>query len=143
MTASACRAGIPIDLFDALVIQESRYDPAALSQKGATGITQLMPTTARALGVSNTWEVADNFEGGARYLRKQLDAFGSWPLALGAYNAGPGNVAKYGQVPPFRETREYVRAILASISAYRRSRMISGAPGLERPCALMLMRFRR
>jgi hypothetical protein len=121
MATAACGAGVPVELFDALIIQESRYNPLALSSKGASGLAQLMPGTARALGVLDRWSVAQNLEGGAQYLRKQLDTFGNWALALGAYNAGPGNVTKYGGLPPFRETRGYVRTILASINSYQRS----------------------
>jgi hypothetical protein len=119
MAAAACGAGVPVQLFDALIIQESRYNPLAISSKGASGLTQLMPGTAKALGVFDRWSVPQNLEGGARYLRKQLDTFGNWSLALGAYNAGPGNVMKYGGLPPFRETRGYVRAILSSVSSYQ------------------------
>jgi len=122
MVTAACSAGVPVDLFDALIVQESRYNPAALSPKGATGLTQLMPGTARLLGVADRWNVSDNLEGGARYLRQQLDAFGNWALALSAYNAGPANVQKYGGVPPFRETRAYVRKILASIEQHQQGR---------------------
>jgi len=120
MAAAACGAGVPVELFDALIIQESRYNPQAVSPKGATGLAQLMPGTARTLGVFDRWSVAQNLDGGARYLRQQLDTFGNWALALGAYNAGPGNVTKYGGLPPFRETRGYVRSILAGIISYQR-----------------------
>lgn len=112
---AACEAGVPIRLFDALVSQESRYRPFAKSHAGAMGMAQLMPGTARYLNVSDPWDPLENLRGGARYLREQLDRFGSWDLALAAYNAGPGRVDKYGGVPPFRETRTYVRAILASV----------------------------
>jgi soluble lytic murein transglycosylase-like protein len=128
MVAAACGAGVPVELFDALIIQESRYNPLAVSIKGASGLTQLMPATARSMGVFDRWSVSQNLLGGARYLRKQLDTFGNWAHALGAYNAGPGNVTKYGGVPPFRETRGYVRTILSSIDIYQRSRgqVVSG-----------------
>lgn len=119
VAAAACGAGVPVELFDALIIQESRYNPLALSSKGASGLAQLMPGTARSLGVFDRWSISQNLSGGARYLRKQLDTFGNWALALGAYNAGPGNVTKYGGLPPFRETRGYVRTILSSINTYQ------------------------
>ncbi|EJL20405.1 lytic transglycosylase domain-containing protein [Novosphingobium sp. AP12] len=122
MVAAACGAGVPVDLFDALIIQESRYNPLAVSTKGASGLTQLMPATARSLGIFDRWNVSQNLLGGARYLRKQLDTFGNWAHALSAYNAGPGTVIKYGGVPPFRETRGYVRTILSSMDTYQRSR---------------------
>lgn len=128
MAAAACGAGVPVDLFDALIIQESRYNPLAVSTKGASGLTQLMPATARSLGIFDRWSVSQNLLGGARYLRKQLDTFGNWAHALSAYNAGPGNVTKYAGVPPFKETRGYVRTILSSIETYQRSRGRSGSP---------------
>ena len=112
---AACEAGVPVRLFDALVSQESRYRPFARSHAGAMGMAQLMPGTARYLNVSDPWDPLENLRGGARYLREQLDRFGSWDLALAAYNAGPGRVDKYGGIPPFRETRNYVRAILSSL----------------------------
>lgn len=112
---AACEARIPFRLFDALVAQESRYRPYARSSAGAMGLTQLMPGTARYVGVRDPWNVQENLRGGARYLREQLDRFGSWELALAAYNAGPGNVQKFGGLPPFSETRTYVRTIMATL----------------------------
>ncbi|MEL7213906.1 MAG: lytic transglycosylase domain-containing protein [Pseudomonadota bacterium] len=111
--AAARKHGIPEDLFLRLVQQESAWNPNARSHKGAMGLAQLMPATARYLGV-NPRDPRQNLEGGARYLRKQYDEFRSWRLALAAYNAGPGAVKKHGGVPPFRETRNYVRVILGS-----------------------------
>lgn len=107
----ARRHGIPEDLFLRLVQQESGWNPRAVSHKGARGLAQLMPATARYLKVDPDDPVA-NLEGGARYLREQYNTFRSWRLALAAYNAGPGAVEKYGGVPPFRETQGYVQAIL-------------------------------
>lgn len=115
VAAAACEAGVPVRLFDALVAHESRYQPFARSPAGAMGMAQLMPATASYLGVSDPWDPVENLRGGARYLREQLDRYGSWHLALAAYNAGPGNVDKHGGVPPFTETRSYVRTILASL----------------------------
>nr|WP_233203691.1 lytic transglycosylase domain-containing protein [Novosphingobium sp. HII-3] len=143
MAAAACRAGVPVELFDALIIQESRYNPNALSPKGASGLTQLMPATARSLGVFDRWDVSQNLHGGARYLRKQLDTFGNWALALGAYNAGPGNVTKYGGIPPFRETRGYVRTILASINSYQASQRRSVGSTLLPGRSVLLASFTR
>ena len=101
---------IPEDLFLRLVQQESGWNPRARSPKGAMGLAQLMPGTARALGVDPT-DPEQNLEGGARYLATQYREFRSWPLALAAYNAGPGAVKKHGGIPPYRETRNYVRII--------------------------------
>ncbi|MEM7687432.1 MAG: lytic transglycosylase domain-containing protein [Pseudomonadota bacterium] len=119
MVTAACEAGIPVNLFDSLVLQESQYNPSARSHAGAIGMAQLMPGTARYLGVQNPWDVSQNLRGGARYLREQLDAFGSWRLALAAYNAGPGAVRKYGGVPPYRETKGYVRSVLRRVARRR------------------------
>ena len=102
---------IPEDLFLRLVQQESGWNPNARSHKGALGLAQLMPQTARSLGV-DPYDVRQNLEGGARYLRTQYDTFGNWRLALAAYNAGPGAVEKYNGIPPFKETQNYVRIIL-------------------------------
>lgn len=113
----ACEAGLPVGLFDALVSQESRYSLTALSPKGAMGLTQLMPATARSLGVLDPWQPVDNLRGGARYLRQQLDEFGRVDLALAAYNAGPGRVRGRNQVPPIAETIGYVAAVTRAWSA--------------------------
>lgn len=108
--AMARKHGVPEDLFLRLVQQESGWNPSARSNKGARGLAQLMPGTAAKLGVDAS-DPIQNLEGGARYLRMMYNTFGSWRLALAAYNAGPGAVAKYGGVPPFRETTNYVRII--------------------------------
>lgn len=109
--AAARKHGIPEDLFLRLVQQESGWNPGAVSHKGATGLAQLMPGTAKKLGVDIN-DPVDNLHGGARYLRMMYDKFGSWRLALAAYNAGPGAVEKHGGVPPFAETKNYVKKIL-------------------------------
>lgn len=114
MARSAARQhGIPEDLFLRLVMQESRFNPKAKSHKGAIGLAQLMPGTAARLGV-DPHDPKQNLEGGARYLKQQYREFGSWRLALAAYNAGPGAVKKHGGVPPYRETRNYVKKIWGS-----------------------------
>lgn len=133
VAAAACKAGVPVRLFDALVAHESRYQPFARSPAGAMGMAQLMPGTASYLGVSDPWDPVENLRGGARYLREQLDRYGSWHLALAAYNAGPGNVDKHGGVPPFAETRSYVRTILASISGSTAAPVSLARLGAENP----------
>jgi len=110
---AARRHGIPEDLFLRLVQQESGWNVGARSHKGAIGLAQLMPGTAAYLGVDPN-DPSQNLEGGARYLREQFNTFGDWRLALAAYNAGPRAVQRYGGIPPYRETQNYVRAILGS-----------------------------
>jgi soluble lytic murein transglycosylase-like protein len=102
---------VPEDLFLRLVQQESGWNAGAVSHKGATGLAQLMPGTAARLGVDPAVP-EQNLEGGARYLRMMYDRFGSWRLALAAYNAGPGAVEQHGGIPPYTETKNYVKAIL-------------------------------
>jgi len=111
--AAARQHGVPEDLFLRLVQQESNWNPNAQSHKGALGLAQLMPSTARALGVDPS-KPRQNLEGGARYLARQYRKFGSWKLALAAYNAGPKAVEKYGGIPPYRETQNYVKKIWGS-----------------------------
>lgn len=107
---AARKHSVPENLFLRLVQQESAWNPTAKSHKGALGLAQLMPDTARYLRV-NPLDPKQNLEGGARYLRKQFDEFRSWPLALAAYNAGPEAVKQYGGIPPYKETENYVRRI--------------------------------
>ena len=111
--AAARRHNVPEDLFLRLVQQESGWNAGAVSSKGALGLAQLMPGTARVLGVDAS-DPTENLDGGARYLRQQFDAFGTWPLALAAYNAGPGAVTEHGGIPPYDETQNYVRVIWGS-----------------------------
>jgi len=108
---AANRHRIPEALFLRLINQESRWNSDAISPKGAIGLAQLMPDTARLLNV-NPRIPSQNMEGGARYLAMQYKRFRSWRLALSAYNAGPEAVVKYGGVPPYRETQNYVKVIL-------------------------------
>lgn len=109
--AAARKHGVPEDLFLRLVQQESGWNVVAVSAKGATGLAQLMPETAELLGVDISNPEA-NLDGGARYLRMMYDKFGTWELALAAYNAGPGAVEEHDGIPPFAETEGYVKAIL-------------------------------
>ncbi|MCB5409265.1 lytic transglycosylase domain-containing protein [Pseudogemmobacter faecipullorum] len=107
----ARKHGVPEELFLRLVQRESGWNAGAVSHKGATGLAQLMPGTAKLLGV-NIDDPKDNLEGGARYLKMMHRKFGTWKLALAAYNAGPGAVEQHGGVPPYAETKAYVAAIL-------------------------------
>lgn len=109
--AAARQHGVPEDLFLRLVQQESGWNAGAVSPKGATGLAQLMPETAELLRVDIN-DPEENLEGGARYLRMMYDRFGSWRLALAAYNAGPMAVEEHDGIPPYAETENYVKAIL-------------------------------
>ena len=128
ITAAAKKYGIDPALLAGLVKQESGFNPNAGSPAGARGLTQLMPGTAAGLGVTNVLDPAQSLDGGAKYLKAQLDAFGGdVARALAAYNAGPGAVQRYGGVPPYAETQNYVRAVQANATAYRAS---SPAPSI-------------
>jgi soluble lytic murein transglycosylase-like protein len=110
---AARRHKVPEELFLRLVQQESGWNPNAISNKGALGLAQLMPATARHLRVDPS-DPYENLDGGARYLARQFKRFKSWRLALAAYNAGPDAVRKYDGVPPYKETRNYVKIIWGS-----------------------------
>lgn len=109
---AARRHGLPAALVKAVVKAESNFQPHALSDKGAQGLMQLMPATAQDLGVDHPFTPEENVAGGTRYLRAMYDRFGDWSHALAAYNAGPGAVDRFGGIPPYAETQQYVERVL-------------------------------
>lgn len=113
VTAAAAEHDLPEALIHAVIRAESNYDPGAISPKGAVGLMQLMPDTAREMGVADARDPADNIRGGARYLKRLLGMFGNdVGRAVAAYNAGPGAVARSGGTPPYAETRRYVPRVI-------------------------------
>jgi len=111
-------AGVDPQLFESLVAAESSFNPGVTSKAGAMGLAQLMPGTARALGVRDPFDPEQNLRGGAKYLAQMMAKFGGDPkLALAAYNAGPGAVERHGGIPPYRETRAYVERIMKRMEA--------------------------
>lgn len=120
IATTSAKYGVSPTLVKAVIRAESGYNPNAVSSKGASGLMQLMPGTARSLKVSNSFDPKDNVEGGVKYLRFLLDTFrGDVSLALAAYNAGLGSVAKYGGIPPYNETRTYVNRVLSYMQSYQ------------------------
>lgn len=124
---------VPVNLLKAVAKAESDFTPDAVSHCGAQGIMQLMPATARSLGVANAFDPAQNIMGGAKFLRQLLDRFdGNVTLALAGYNAGPGAVQKYGGVPPYKETQNYVTKVLGYAGS---DISIPASPGSSVPAA--------
>jgi len=124
---AASEHGLDPKLLHALVATESAYRPQALSPAGAGGLTQLMPDTARELGVRDRWDPEENVRGGARYLAQQIVRFRDLRLALAAFNAGPARVARLGRVPDIRETQDYVRSVLDCYLALAAGRSVTNA----------------
>jgi soluble lytic murein transglycosylase-like protein len=119
ITQAAAKHGVEPALLKALIRQESNFNPNARSPAGATGLTQLMPGTAASLGVTDATDPQQAIDGGAKYLRQQLDRFGGdQSKALAAYNAGPGAVQRFGGVPPYAETQNYVQKVLGYAREY-------------------------
>jgi soluble lytic murein transglycosylase-like protein len=131
---AAQRYQLPQSLVRAVIHTESNYHPHAVSRAGAMGLMQLMPKTAHALGVRDAFDPRDNVYGGSRYLRLLANRYGGdMVLVLAAYNAGAGNVERYGGVPPFEETRAYVRSVLRRYYAYERQSQLSAATARRGP----------
>jgi soluble lytic murein transglycosylase-like protein len=117
---AAQKHSVDYALVKAVIRAESNFDPTAVSRAGAKGLMQLMPGTAGALGVNDSFEPEDNIHGGVRYLRYLLDLFeGNLRLALAAYNAGENAVFRYNGIPPYKETRTYIRRVLRHFQNYR------------------------
>jgi len=125
----AAKHSLPPQLIHSVIKVESNYNTHAISNKGALGLMQLIPSTARRFGVSDVFNPVENIEGGAKYLRYLLDLYaGNYPLALAAYNAGEAAVARYGGVPPFAETQNYVVLVRRQLELAKKAAETKAAP---------------
>ena len=138
ITEHARRQKVAADLVRAVIQVESAFNPVAVSSKGAMGLMQLMPATAVEMGVGNPFDPDQNIRGGVAYLRRLLDRYnGNVELALAAYNAGMGNVEKYGDVPPFKETKNYVKKVTGAAPPvpvnviYKWMELVDGKPVIK------------
>lgn len=113
---AAARYGIDPDIYVRQINQESGFNPHAVSPAGAQGIAQFMPATARGIGLTDPFDPLASLDAGAKHMSALLRNLGSYQLALAGYNAGAGNVKKYGGIPPFKETQNYVKAILGALA---------------------------
>ena len=119
---AAAKYGLPESLISSVIRTESAFQAHAVSPKGAQGAMQIMPQTQEELGLTDPYDPEANVMAGCAYLRKQLDRFGTLELALAAYNAGPSNVLKYGGIPPFSETRDYIARVTSQLDESRKVR---------------------
>ena len=133
IAAAAERHGLDAKLLQALVLTESAYRPNAVSSAGAAGLTQLMPATARELGVEVRFDPVENLRGGAEYLARQLRRFQDVRLALAAFNAGPARVAALGRIPRIPETEQYVESVVECYLALTAGRDVRSSRACKRP----------